>query len=471
MKIRLSDLWRWDGELDRGTYVFWGALLFAVKYNLDRLVARFFGWHWPILGYWRLGGMPADESSLAGNELFYATMVAAALPFIWMGVVLTLRRLRSVGLPLWIVVLFFVPFVNLFFFVLLTVLPTRRAGGGPKVNGRVLLAHFIPRSRLGSALMAVAVTALCGVKWAVLGTLWLKSYGWGLFVGIPFALGLFAVLIYGYHARRGYWESLAVSIYSMLLAGGLLLILALEGVVCLLMAAPLALVLAILGGTIGHIILTGTWWRREADRVFCAAFVALPALMGWERLDSPPAPLLMVSTSVEINASREKVWPQVIGFPELPPPREWLFRAGMAYPVRAEIKGQGAGAIRHCVFSTGAFVEPIQVWDEPRMLKFFVTDNPAPMHELTFYKGVHPPHLSGFLAAQAGQFHLTPLPDGRTRLEGTTWYRHHMWPARYWRLWSDHIIQRIHLRVLNHIKSRAETTGAESVASSGKPIP
>ena len=37
MKPKLSDLWRWEGALDRGPFLLWGALLFAVKYNLDRI--------------------------------------------------------------------------------------------------------------------------------------------------------------------------------------------------------------------------------------------------------------------------------------------------------------------------------------------------------------------------------------------------------------------------------------------------
>ena len=39
MKLRLSDLWSWQGTIERGRYAFWGVLLFAVKHNLDRLVA------------------------------------------------------------------------------------------------------------------------------------------------------------------------------------------------------------------------------------------------------------------------------------------------------------------------------------------------------------------------------------------------------------------------------------------------
>jgi hypothetical protein len=133
-----------------------------------------------------------------------------------------------------------------------------------------------------------------------------------------------------------------------------------------------------------------------------------------------------------------------------------MFRAGIAYPQRAEILGNGPGAERHCVFSTGAFVEPIEVWDEPRRLKFSVTSNPAPMEEWTPYSHIEPSHLHGFLVSTGGQFLLTPLPNGGTQLEGTTWYRHTLWPAAYWRLWSDAIIHQIHLRVLLHIRAEAE---------------
>jgi hypothetical protein len=163
-----------------------------------------------------------------------------------------------------------------------------------------------------------------------------------------------------------------------------------------------------------------------------------------------------VRTAIEVNAPPEKVWDQVVAFAEIPLPTELLFRAGIAYPIRAEISGHGVGAVRHCIFSTGPFVEPIEVWDEPRLLKFGVTANPAPLNELSPYGNIQPSHLHGYFVSEKGQFSLTTLPGGRTRLEGTTWYQHTMWPAAYWHLWSDYIIHRIHLRVLEHIRTQAE---------------
>ena len=147
----------------------------------------------------------------------------------------------------------------------------------------------------------------------------------------------------------------------------------------------------------------------------------------------------------------------MIAFPDLQEPEEWYFRSGIGYPKRARMEGSGVGAVRHCEFSTGTFVEPIQIWDEGRLLKFSVTSSPAPMTELSPYADLVPGHLHGYFNSEQGQFRLIPQADGRTLLEGTTWYRHGLWPAQYWRWWSDAIIHRIHLRVLHHIRALAES--------------
>jgi hypothetical protein len=238
-----------------------------------------------------------------------------------------------------------------------------------------------------------------------------------------------------------------------------LLLMAFEGAVCLLMAAPIALPLAMFGGVVGHSLQKQYHRsRHDAVRWLSGVVIGLPAFMGAEHINAAPPPILCVASVVEVEAPPERVWKHVVSFSELPAPDDWLFKIGLAYPLRAEIKGEGVGAVRHCVFSTGPFVEPITVWDPPRLLKFTVTQNPAPMEEWTPYESIHPPHLHNFLVSNGGQFALSALPNGRTRLEGTTWYRHSMWPAAYWQVWSDFIIHRIHLRVLKHVKTLAETT-------------
>src|ERR1700731_1554498 len=330
---------------------------------------------------------------------------------------------------------------------------TREAAPWPETRR---LDRWIPRGALGAAAASIGMTIVIGSMFTVLGTEVLKSYGWGLFVALPFCLGLFSVLVYGYHEPRTYSSCIAVSLVPIALLGAVLLLVMIEGVICILMAAPFALALGAFGGMLGYAIQAGYWLHKGTPATLMIVLLFTPAFQGVESWAKPQAGTFEVRTAIEVNAPPEKVWNQVVAFAEIPPPTELLFRAGIAYPIRAEISGHGVGAVRHCIFSTGPFAEPIEVWDEPRLLKFGVTANPAPLNEISPYGNIQPPHLHGYFVSEKGQFSLTVLPGGRTRLEGTTWYQHTMWPAAYWHLWSDYIIHRIHLRVLEHIRAEAE---------------
>src|SRR5207253_3285274 len=108
------DLFRLTGKVSRERYLAAGLLLFAAKYALDYwLTAIMFHrpWSWfPYLDPLReIHGMNA---MLAVDREYALSMLALALPFIWVGTAMTARRLRSAGLPLWPVVLFFIPILN-----------------------------------------------------------------------------------------------------------------------------------------------------------------------------------------------------------------------------------------------------------------------------------------------------------------------------------------------------------------------
>jgi hypothetical protein len=459
MRPKLSDLWRWDGELDRGTFFFWGVLLAALKFNLDRLIAyAWFNQQWTIFD-WPTLRVYLWQTPLGPSEKpYFLTLLVVSIPFIWMGTVLILRRLRSLGWrPFW-VVLFFVPVVKLVFFAVLSLLPSRPTirveDSQTAEEGSAL--RFVPRSKLGSATLAVVVTAGLAVLATWMGTTVLGDYGWSLFVGLPFCMGFLSSLIYSLREGRRVGACLLVANLAVLLVGAGLLLFAFEGLICLLMAAPIAFPVATIGGLLGYAVQKTFRRPRQSASLCCSVVVLLPLAMGLEHAVPPRLPLLEVKSSVVINAPPQKVWRHVVSFAELPPPNEMIFKAGVAYPIRAEIHGTGKGAMRYCNFSTGPFVEPIEVWDEPRLLRFSVAQNPEPLQEWTPYHDIHPPHLHGYLESEAGQFRLVPMEGNRTLLEGTTWYRHHLWPADYWQVWSDHIIHTIHLRVLNHVKRLSE---------------
>jgi hypothetical protein len=184
--------------------------------------------------------------------------------------------------------------------------------------------------------------------------------------------------------------------------------------------------------------------------------LCVPLTMGMEKQADDSPPLLSVTTSLLIDAPPEQVWPNVASFSPIPPERDWILHTGIAYPTRARIEGKGVGAIRHCIFTTGEFIEPVEIWHENRLLRFSVSQQPEPMEELSPYPHLKTTHLDGYLQSHEGELRLTAMPGGRTLLEGTTWYTDRIWPSSYWRLWSDLIIHHIHLRVLNHIKNLSE---------------
>src|SRR5262249_49019262 len=96
-----------------------------VKYGIDLFVATFF-FHrpWEIWNYFFPGGIDVLSMTFE-DKLFFFTLLILALPFIWVGVVLTMRRLRAAQLPVQLVKLFFVPFLNVLLFGLLCLLPTQ----------------------------------------------------------------------------------------------------------------------------------------------------------------------------------------------------------------------------------------------------------------------------------------------------------------------------------------------------------
>jgi uncharacterized membrane protein YhaH (DUF805 family) len=453
MAMHAGDLLTWRGTISRRDYAKWGLLLFAVKYNLDRLLAA-----WLFAGPWYpwnyLWGTPG---SAVPPMAFAVALLLLSLPFIFWGVALTLRRLRDVGWPAALVTLFFLPFVNLLFFAGLCLLPSREAPASdapPASHWQRLLAT--ENSALAATWGILAAVAL-GLGLTAFGAVFLHNYGWGLFVGTPFLMGFFGALFYSVARVRTWGECAFVALVAVFLVCLLLLILAVEGILCLAMAAPIGLVLALLGATAGWIVQLDRWARRlDQTRLYSFAWLLAPLLLAAEARLPAPTPLFAATTACEISAPPETVWRHVVAFSELPPPTERIFLAGIAHPVRARLDGCGVGAVRYCEFSTGPFIEPITAWEEPRRLAFDVRAQPHPMREWSPYAGLAPAHLEGFFRSRRGEFRLVALPGGGTRLEGTTWYEQSIWPQSYWKPWSDYLVHTIHRRVLGHIKAEAE---------------
>jgi uncharacterized membrane protein YhaH (DUF805 family) len=432
--------------VDRRTYFVTGVSLMLVKYALDAtvvwLITRQF---WSPLEYLVPSlNLRAPKGKLFPGWLIVA-MVAWSVPFLSMGATMTLRRALDAGRSPWLVVLFFVPVVNYAVMLWLSVLPSRPTALGPRPEG-------LHPASLRVAGAAIVVVGALGVALAAFCALVLQGYGASLFLGTPFVMGMLSAFFLNRRDPTTTGATLRVAALTAALGGLALLLFALEGVLCIAMALPVAIPAAMLGAVLGRAVAL----RAPGTALHAVVVVlALPAVAALETA-SPPPPLREVVSVVEVNAPPAAVWRHVVAFSAIPERPAWFFRAGIAYPTRAMIDGAGVGALRRCEFSTGVFVEPITVWDAPRRLTFDVTAQPDAMRELSPYRSVRPPHLDGAFRAQRGEFRLMVLPGGRTRLEGSTWYTLDLAPGIYWQWWADALVHAIHDRVLVHVKRLSE---------------
>ncbi len=398
-------------------------------------------------------------------EWFSWAHILFSLPFLWIAVNLSVRRSLDALQSPWLGLSVLFPVINWFIICILCLLPTatrkyspaKKEGDAKETDGNPYDSsdRDEPESSGLAATVAIGYGTVLSLILTLLSVFLINSYGAALFLGMPVIVGMIAAYKFNLPKRRRFSSSIGVSLSAMVFACLGMLLFAIEGVICLLMAWPLLIPVSALGGVLGYSL--ANVGRQPFKSIYAPVFI-LPLAMWAESnvVDSQILEPRVVESSVIVDASADEIWQKVVAFPEIAEAPGGYFDFGIAYPIRARIDGAGVGATRYCEFTTGSFVEPITVWNPPFHLGFDVSEQPDPMTELSPYRHVHPPHLEGSFESVRGEFRLVELADGRTRLEGRTWYRLNIGPEWYWRLMTEKIVHDIHLHVLNHIKKECE---------------
>jgi hypothetical protein len=331
--------------------------------------------------------------------------------------------------------------------------PFRQSAGPapPHSPAPSMWGRAIPRSAGLAYLFAVLSSASMGLFCYVVSAQVSAPLGAMMFVGLPFGMAFWTAFCVSYHLPTTRRAAVLKGLSVIGIGLGVTLTVGWEGVACLVMATPILAVIGWLGAWIGWLC------ARAPGRVQLAPLVLLliPALLGVDLVRPPAtAPLAVVST-VLVHATPETVWRNVIAFPPIEEPPAPIF-ALVAMPLEARIDGRDPGATRRCVFTNGTFVEPIQIWNEPRELTFGVLSQPG--------------NIDQYIQVERGQFLITPRDDGTTELRGTTWYRLHLFPLAYWNGWARTFLHAIHLRVLEHVKHLAEHPEAAQASAPAQPL-
>ncbi|MEB3206119.1 MAG: hypothetical protein VKK59_02070 [Vampirovibrionales bacterium] len=293
----------------------------------------------------------------------------------------------------------------------------------------------------------------------------------------PFVCGLFFIVLFHFLALkqpcdvsghpRGSFGLFALLLPALLASVQLLLLfsLLLEGIICLLMAAPFWIGLTVLGSMTGWVII---WMVKKvtSKMLFSSALLVLSPFM-LQSLEAHHARQIeygQVTSVVEINAPPQTVFDRVVAFPRIPdalsPSGLWdgWFSLGLPKPVQATVACRAVNCLRKCHFTQNTlFNERITRYEPARELSFDVEAQVGPQNLIT---GVDPHVMPGgiYFETTQGRFQLQPTANGHTILRGTSWYRLHSSINWYARPWAETFLHLIHNRVLQHVKVLSETT-------------
>lgn len=369
----------------------------------------------------------------------YTLAVAAALASF------SFRRARASYLGVFPAVMAVVPVLQLPAILALALAPSRpiteeKADEVPPPSGNVHGVVFGLIAGIAIIVLAVLVSAVT-----------FGAYGWGLFVMTPLLVGVTTSYLVNQCRDIGGAETARLVVAALGLGSLALIIVALEGVVCIAMAAPLALPVALIGGAIGRSVAVS----RLNSRNPLPSLAVLPLLFMLEAA-VPPEAAIATARSLEIDAPPAAVWTALTSAEPIAVEPGLTALAGLAYPLGGRLEGEGRGAVRIGSFSTGEAVERVTEWQPGRTLAFRVLSQPPAMEEMSPYRRVHAPHLVGYFETGETRFDLTPLADGGTRLSVRAEHRLRIDPVPYWGPIARLAIRDNVDRVLRDVAEKAE---------------
>ena len=322
------------------------------------------------------------------------------------------------------------------------------------------MEQAIPRPTGGRLWLGSIVGVALGLVIALLLFYWGNAgerYGSATFCVIPFLAGFAATVFVGIRTPVTYGQAAKLALMCTTVAAAGLLVWAFEGIMCIVMALPIVVPFC-MAGTLWGAFVTNWAHRKFVAGAIGAAAPIVPLLVLHLMADMPRGEVRTETTSVVIHASAEKIWPLIFNLGGLPSQKWFLFSLGVACPNGTRASDIRVGGSRTCELSTGDMPEKIAALEPGRYMRFDILRTPPTMKELNPFWDIHPPHLDGYFNCHFGDFRLTPLPDGSTLMTGSSTYDLEMYPAPYWRLWTDTIVEQVHLRMMSEMKRQAEAS-------------
>jgi len=284
----------------------------------------------------------------------------------------------------------------------------------------------------------------------------------GFILFTPFGMGFITIFVIERRSAQSIWTWFLipwVPLFAGLAAAGVLLW---EGLICIVMFAPIAMISASIGGVAAGLI--ARLMRSRASRsATLACVVCLPLLISpLEHQLLSQRDLRSVESVVDIKASTASVWKNIERVPAIQPAElrpSWSHAIGFPNPVEATLSKESVGGVRNASFEGGVlFIETVDAWEPNHHLGFSIHAQTDRIPKTTLDEHVT---VGGeYFDVLHGDYELETLPNGMTRLRLRSLHRVSTDLNWYAHLWTDAIMRDLQVRILQVIKKRCETAEA-----------
>ncbi len=237
-----------------------------------------------------------------------------------------------------------------------------------------------------------------------------------------------------------------------------------EGVICLLMLAPIWLAF----GWIGAAQMRRFRNRSSDSFKVHSSLLLLPLFSGAiETQIAVPHDQITLTRDIVINAAPEEIWPFAVANPHIGETEgRWTFTqniVGLPRPRATTLKGTGVGAVRTAYWGDHVnFEERITTWQPGRKLGWTFAFTNTSMRD---YTDKHIAPDGEFLKIDTGDYTFTPIGAGKTLVTLRTVYIAKTHVNFYASLWGEILLGDVENNILAIIKDRAEAKHGQAIAA------
>ncbi len=279
------------------------------------------------------------------------------------------------------------------------------------------------------------------------------KYGTTLFLTIPSSIAFFIGYSQRYNSEsndrfKKIIKGLFIIMVVVATLSGLLILIGLEGAICILMAFPFLIIPMFIAYIIG-IYIAKTDKKNTLNSII---FIVLlnPTTYIYDSFQTPIKE--EVITELIVNNSQENIWKLLTTEFEFKQTKKMLFQEGISYPKSICLKEIKNQKTFNCYTNNDTILLKIDQFIKNEKIKFHLKEQTIPMKELSPYKEVHAAHLHNYFEVNYGEIKLEYVAKNKTKIIAKTSYNYKIAPKWYWELWSNYIINEMHLHVLESIK-------------------